>query len=198
MDKYDLAQEATTDGERDALRGQQVTVLEYHAGAKSKNRRAFNNVYVKNFPKDASFTEESLALVFKQFGDISSTAIMRDGSGESKGFGFVCFKEPAAAERAIQAVQKHEAAAGEDGEAKESDDLIQGVRLSDLYVREAKKKSVRMAELQMSNFKYKKSIMFFSLFVKNFPVGTTEEELRIYFQTACQGEVSRVNIVKGT
>ena len=55
-----------------------------------------------------------------------------------------------------------------------------------------------MAELQMSNFKYKKSIMFFSLFVKNFPVGTTEEELRIYFQTACQGEVSRVNIVKGT
>ena len=40
-----------------------------------------------------------------------------DGSGESKGFGFVCFKEPAAAERAVQAVQKHEAAAAEDGEA---------------------------------------------------------------------------------
>lgn len=59
------------------------------------------------------------------------------------------------------------------------------MRLTDLYVREAKKKSIRMAELQMSNFKYKKSIMFFSLFVKNFPVGTTEEELRIYFQTAC-------------
>ena len=29
----------------------------------------------------------------------------------------------------------------------------------------------------MTNFKYKKSIMFFSLFVKNFPVGTTAEEL---------------------
>ena len=105
MDKYDLAREAKTDGEREALAGQQVTVLEYHAGAKSKaNRRAFNNVYVKNFPKDASFTEESLAAIFKQFGEISSTAIMRDGAGESKGFGFVCFKEPVAAERAIQAV----------------------------------------------------------------------------------------------
>ena len=65
MDKFDLAREATTDGERDALRGQQLTVLEYHAGAKSKNRRAFNNVYVKNFPKDVSFTEESLAQIFK-------------------------------------------------------------------------------------------------------------------------------------
>jgi hypothetical protein len=50
-----------------------------------------------------------------------------------------------------------------------------------LYVREAKKKSIRIQELQMSNFKYKKSIMFFSLFVKNFPVGTTDEELKIYF-----------------
>ena len=192
MDKYDLS----TDGQN-GVTGY-LSVLEYQGKKSQGVRRSFNNVYVKNFPKDASFTEQSLAEIFKQFGDISSTAIMRDGSGESKGFGFVCYKEPAAAERAIQAVQKHEAAAGEDGEAKESDGLIQGVRLSDLYVREAKKKSVRMAELQMSNFKYKKSIMFFSLFVKNFPVGTTEEELRIYFQTACQGEVSRVNIVKGT
>ncbi len=40
--------------------------------------------------------------------------------------------------------------------------------------------------------------MFFSLFVKNFPVGTTAEELKIYFSTACQGEVNRVNLIKGT
>ena len=50
----------------------------------------------------------------------------------------------------------------------------------------------------MNNFKYKKSIMFFSLFVKNFPVGTTDEELKIYFQSACQGEVSRVKVIPGT
>ncbi len=40
--------------------------------------------------------------------------------------------------------------------------------------------------------------MFFSLFVKNFPIGTTAEELKIYFSTACQGEVNRVNLVQGT
>lgn len=62
---------------------------------------------------------------------------------------------------------------------------VQGVRVTDLYVREAKKKSQRVNELQVNNFKYKKSIMFFSLFVKNFPIGTTAEELKIYFSTAC-------------
>ena len=50
----------------------------------------------------------------------------------------------------------------------------------------------------MTNFKYKKSIMFFSLFVKNFPAGTTDDELKIYFSSACQGEVTKVGIIPGT
>lgn len=75
---------------------------------------------------------------------------------------------------------------------------MQGCKLTDLYVREAKKKQQRVHELQMNNFKYKKSIMFFSLFVKNFPPGTTDEELRIYFSTACQGDVTKVMVVPGT
>ena len=51
----------------------------------------------------------------------------------------------------------------------------------------------------MSNFKYKKSIMYFSLFVKNFPLGTTEEELRIYFNSATQGDgLNKIQIVPGT
>ena len=156
-------------------------VLEYHSGTKKVVRKGvFNNVYVKNFPKESSFTEDDLATLFKDFGEIQSTAIMRDGNGDSKGFGFVCFKEPAAAEKAIQYVARSEAAAAADeDDAKVSQ--VQGVKVSDLYVVEAKKKSQRTAELQMSNFKFKKSIMFFSLFVKNFPVGTTEDELKIYF-----------------
>jgi len=50
----------------------------------------------------------------------------------------------------------------------------------------------------MNNFKYKKSIMFFSLFVKNFPLGTTEEELKIFFSSACQGDVTKVQVIPGT
>ena len=109
---------------------------------------------------------------------------MRDGNGESKGFGFVCFTDAAAAEKATQYVLGTEGSAVNEAEDGSDPKRINGVKLSDLYVREAKKKSQRMTELQMNNFKYKKSIMFFSLFVKNFPPGTTEEELRIYFSTA--------------
>lgn len=203
MDKYDLAREALDAAHRESLKNAELTVLEYHATGKKMTKQTFNNVYVKNFPKEASFTEESLEQLFTEFGDVQSTAIMRDGNGESKGFGFVCFKDPAAAVKAIQFVMRSEAENIENDvevkdEGAQKDLKVNGVKVSDLYVREAKKKSQRTAELQMSNFKFKKSIMFFSLFVKNFPVGTTAEELKIYFQTACQGEISRVNIVPGT
>ena len=197
MDKYDLS----SDGP-DAGTGI-LSVLEYQGKKSQGVRRSFNNVYVKNFPKDPSFTDEHLAELFKEFGEIQSAAIMRDGTGASKGFGFVCFTDSSSAEKATQYVLRteHSEAADDHDHQPPPDDKIksvQGVRVSDLYVREAKRKPQRVAELQMNSFKYKKSIMFFSLFVKNFPPGTTVEELKIYFSTACQGEVSRVNMVKGT
>lgn len=41
--------------------------------------------------------------------------------------------------------------------------------------------------------------MLFSLFVKNFPPGTTEEELTLFFKQASQGgEVTKVAIIPGT
>ena len=191
MDKYDLASEG---------RGGEgtLTVLEYQGKKTSIHKKSFNNVYVKGFPKHDSFTEEVLAELFREFGELQNVAIMRDGTGESKGFGFVCFTEPAAAERATQYVLRNDPGALGDKEDGPPTKQVHGIKLTDLYVREAKKKQQRHAELQMNNFKYKKSIMFFSLFVKNFPVGTTEEELRIYFSTACQGEVTKVLVVPGT
>lgn len=189
MDKYDLA------GDGHGAEGV-LTVLEYQ-GKKSQisaHKRSFNNVYVKGFPKD-SFTEEDLSKLFQEFGEIQNAAIMRDGNGESKGFGFVCFQESAAAEKATQFMMKIEQPTDKEDENFKK---VNGCKLTDLYVREAKKKSQRLQELQMNLFKYKKSLMFFSLFVKNFPPGTTEEELKIYFATACQGEVTKVQILPNT
>ena len=124
---------------------------------------------------------------------------MRDGQGVSKGFGFICFADPSAAEKATSYVLRNEATDGDKNQDSASEQrVIKGVKLGDLYVREAKKKEQRHHELQMNNFKYKKSIMFFSLFVKNFPIGTTEEELKIYFSSACQGDVTKVQIIPGT
>ena len=71
-------------------------------------RKSFNNVYVKNFPKDQSFTEECLEELFKEFGEVQNAAIMRDSDGNSKGFGFVCFSDSQAAEKATQFVMRSE------------------------------------------------------------------------------------------
>jgi RNA recognition motif-containing protein len=147
MDKYDLS----TDG--NGISGL-LSVLEYQGKKSQAARRSFNNVYVKGFPKDDSFTDEHLSELFKEFGEIQSAAIMRDGHGQSKGFGFVCFADGSSAEKATTAVQRREQAIdlAEDGETHLNNNdskskSVQGVRLSDLYVREAKKKSQRAAEL---------------------------------------------------
>ena len=108
---------------------------------------------------------------------------MKDEVGQSKGFGFVCFEEPSGAKAAITNAAK----------AAEIDP-----RFTNLYVREAKTKAERDQELMLSTFNFKKSIIYFSLFVKNFPPGTTEEELKIYFESGCQGKVSKVSTIAGT
>jgi polyadenylate-binding protein len=175
MDKYDLSNDGN--GSVGTL-----SVLEYQGkkSALTTHKKSFNNVYVKGFPVE--YSDENLIDLFKEHGKIQNVAIMRDGTGVSKGFGFVCFEDSSSAEKATQHYQRL------DADKDQAADEALGFKVSELYVREAKKKSVRVQELQMNNFKYKKSIMYFSLFVKNFPLGTTEEELRIYFNSATQGD----------
>jgi RNA recognition motif-containing protein len=173
MDKYDLSS--------DGFQAEGILeVLEYQGKKSSLSAKAFNNVYVKNIP--LALDEEDLHALFEEFGPLQSCCIMRDAQGQSKQFGFVCFTDGGSAEKAIQTVLRHEPI-GEDAEVGAK--TVKGCKVADLYVREAKKKTQRKHELTMTNFKYKKSIMFFSLFVKNFPIGTTEEELKIYFSSAC-------------
>lgn len=57
------------------------------------------NLYVKNLSDD--ITDERLREEFKQFGAITSTKIMVDNVGKSKGFGFVCFATPEEATKAV-------------------------------------------------------------------------------------------------
>lgn len=177
LDKYDLR--------GDGYNGEGIlSVLEYQQN-KRVQRRSFNNIYVKNFSKDSSFTDEQLAELFKVYGDVTSASVMRDQEGNSKGFGFVCFTEASAAEKATEAINLTQAEEGENEATR-------------LFACEAKKKEDRCQQLQINNFKYKKSIMFFSLFVKNFPPGTTDDELKIFFTSACNGEVTKVQIIPGT
>lgn len=68
---------------------------EKELGEKAKR---FTNVYVKNFGDDLD--DEKLYEVFSQFGKITSHRVMTNEDGKSKGFGFVAFEEPEAAEKA--------------------------------------------------------------------------------------------------
>ncbi|KAI3843284.1 hypothetical protein MKX03_013465 [Papaver bracteatum] len=60
----------------------------------------FTNVYVKNLSE--STTDDDLSKVFGTYGQVTSAVIMRDASGNSRGFGFVNFQNPDDAAAAFQ------------------------------------------------------------------------------------------------
>ena len=58
-------------------------------------------LYVGNL--SYSTTEESLAALFGQFGEVISAVVIKDrATGQSKGFGFVELSDEAAADKAIE------------------------------------------------------------------------------------------------
>ncbi|KAH9586208.1 RNA recognition motif domain [Trypanosoma melophagium] len=64
------------------------------------------NVYVASLP--ISFDDEQLFSLFAPYGSISSARIMRKkGTRESKGYGFVLYKNPRSAELAISSLVGH-------------------------------------------------------------------------------------------
>lgn len=74
----------------------EVTTYKKSGGSEPK----FNNLYVKEFPKNK--TENDLKAVFGKFGEIVSAFLSVDEAGNSKGFGFVCFKAPDKAKEALE------------------------------------------------------------------------------------------------
>jgi len=57
------------------------------------------NLYVKNLEDD--MTDEKLRQIFAPYGTITSSKVMTDFKGASKGFGFVCFDSSEAATKAV-------------------------------------------------------------------------------------------------
>jgi len=68
------------------------------------NQYKGRNLYVKNFPND--WDEEQLKKTFEEHGKVTSTKVMRNSKRQSKGFGFVCFEDKAAANKAMKALNK--------------------------------------------------------------------------------------------
>lgn len=99
---------------------------EKELGEKAK---LFTNVYIKNFGED--FNDDMLREMFEKYGHITSCKVMSKEDGKSRGFGFVAFEDPEAAERAVDDLNGKEVFEGRT-----------------LYVGRAQKKAERQQELK--------------------------------------------------
>ncbi|KAB7497814.1 Polyadenylate-binding protein 1 [Armadillidium nasatum] len=140
--------------------------------------RKFTNVYIKNF--DDALDEEKLFEMFSKFGKISSHKIMKTEDGKSKGFGFVAFEEPSAAETAVQELNNIE---------------VDGKRL---YVGRAQKKGERQKELkkkfELIRLERINSYQGVNLYVKNLDDSIDDDGLRRIFNAF--GNITSVKVMK--
>ena len=110
--------------------------------------------------------------MFKPYGEILSAVIMRNQGGFSLGFGFVCFKEADSAAKALASLN------GREG----------------LYVRQALKKNERELEIKRITEKFRNSMLKFNLYFKNFPIESTEDELKEFFSQF--GEIKSLKVMR--
>lgn len=136
---------------------------EKELGEKAK---LFTNVYIKNFGEDLS--EEELRAMFEKYGRITSYKIMSKDDGKSKGFGFVAFEDPEAAERAVAELNGKE--------------IVEG---KIMYVGRAQKKAERQQELRrrFEQLKIERMNRYqgVNLYVKNLDDTIDDERLRKEF-----------------
>mmetsp|Transcript_27305 Transcript_27305/g.47108 ORF Transcript_27305/g.47108 Transcript_27305/m.47108 type:complete len:614 (+) Transcript_27305:147-1988(+) len=128
--------------------------------------RNFTNVFVKNLNLDVD--EDKLRAMFQEFGDITSSIVMKDETGASRGFGFVNFDNPDSAKKAAEAMNGQN---------------VGGDR--PLFVGRAQKKAEREAELR-SKFEHMKleriqKYQGCNTYVKNIDDSIDEEQLKAEF-----------------
>lgn len=128
--------------------------------------KRFNNVYIKNFGDELN--DDRIRDIFGGYGKIISAKVMTDELGKSRGFGFVSYEEPEAAEKAV--------------------DAVNGMDLGNskiLYAGRAQKKAERQAELKDKFEKIKMErinrYQGVNLYVKNLDDVVDDERLRKEF-----------------
>eukprot|EP00698_Gefionella_okellyi_P010730 TRINITY_DN2801_c0_g1_i1.p1 TRINITY_DN2801_c0_g1~~TRINITY_DN2801_c0_g1_i1.p1 ORF type:complete len:669 (-),score=142.23 TRINITY_DN2801_c0_g1_i1:35-1915(-) len=139
-------------------------VISYFARKSDRSGQSFTNVFVKNL--DESVTEQDLEKMFAPFGAVTS-AFLASEDGKSKGFGFVNFDQPEAAQAAINALNDKEFGSkkiyvGKAQTKKEREGVLRSER--------DKKRSERMHRFQGLN-----------LYVKNLDDTIDDEKLKEFF-----------------
>lgn len=91
-----------------SLEGKHCRALPYQTDllGSNVNRLTEQNLFVRKIPKDLH--SENLEEKFKSFGDIISCKVSINEDYSSRGYGFVCFKDPESASRALEQSSKNE------------------------------------------------------------------------------------------
>jgi len=146
------------------LNGKPMRIM-YSQRDPSQRKSGVGNIFIKNL--DKSIDNKELHDTFAQFGNITSAKIMIDGTGGSKGFGFVQFDSEESAQKAIEKVH--------------------GKLLRDkvVYVAPFVRRLDRSAD---------KDGKFCNIYVKNIPEDYSEEKLKELFEEV--GETTSVAIMQ--
>ena len=149
--------------ERDRIQIDEV-IAAFNATMKLTPVESFN-LYIKNFGDELD--DGKLFKLFEKYGKIISHAVMKHPDGKSKGFGFVAFADPDAAEAAI----------------KDLHGYVLPKSKKKLFVTIAKKKEERETELSQS----------VNTYLQNLNSSVTEEVLQKYFEN--YGRIISVKIL---
>lgn len=155
------------------IEGVEVAVLPFVRRQERSAQHEWTNLYVKHFPK--SWDEERLQKLFADFGEITSSRIMRGSDGEageqSRGFGFVNFATHEGARKALEALNGH--TIEEDGESYS------------LYLNRAQKRNERQRDLRRHRDQLKMErigkYQGMNLYVKHLDDNISDDEFRDLF-----------------
>ncbi|KAL6945367.1 hypothetical protein ACO0QE_002819 [Hanseniaspora vineae] len=121
----------------------------------SKRRQGDGNVFIKNL--DPAIDNKALYDTFSVFGKILSCKVAVDVDGQSKGFGFVHFEDPEAANDAIESIN---------GMPLNGKELYVGLHVS------RKERQAKLDDIKKN---------FTNIYIKNIPLDVTQEEFTELF-----------------
>ena len=88
------------------INGKQCRTLPFQNELLGSNvqRLAENNLFVRSIPKENS--SQDIETNFSQYGEIISCKVSLGDDHKSRGYGFVCFRDPASTQKALEVTQQ--------------------------------------------------------------------------------------------
>ncbi|XP_024022522.1 polyadenylate-binding protein 4-like [Morus notabilis] len=175
FDSEDSAMAALTALHNSTVQGKKLHVSKFvkrSVRTKTNEERASTNLFFKNL--DYDITEDFLQELFSEFGKVSSLNLLKDGNGNSRGFGFVKFESLKEAKNAVEHLNG----------------LLLGSK--HLVIETAQIK----VEKKMINYQFEKFKDTNNLCVKNLDLSVNDTKLRDHF--SCCGKVISVRVMRFT